>query len=339
MLRQDPATGDWVIVAPRRGHRPHEPGTPPAEERAQSCPLCPGHEEETPPELFRLPSGRGTPWAVRVVPNKFAVLSPADTGPEPREAGWLREAPGVGHHELVVDSPHHARRMSRMGTDEIARVLDVYHARYGALRRDDRMAGIVIFKNSGPRAGASLTHPHSQIVATPMAPPGLARRYDRARAYFEETDRCLYRDLIEAERDAGVRIVLEAAGFVVFCPFASGMPYETWIAPTAEQPSFGATSRRERRELAAALGSTLFALDRALGAPDFNYVLHTAPIADERRPYYRWHLQILPRVTTLAGLELGAGIPVNITFPEEAAAALRAAWPGGAAAAPVVGRS
>jgi UDPglucose--hexose-1-phosphate uridylyltransferase len=326
VLRQDPTTGAWVIVAPHRAARPREAAEPAAPEERAACALCPGHEAETPPELLRLPPDPAAPWVVRVVPNKFAVLSPsAERAPEP-QGGLLREIAGVGHHEVVVETPDHAGRMARSSADEIARVLDAYHARYVALRRDRRVAYVLAFKNSGIKAGASLLHPHSQIVATPIAPLGLERRYARARAHYDATHCSLYGDLIDRELEEGRRLVYEDARFVVFCPFASGVPFEIWIAPRTPEPSFGATSSAERAALGGVLRATLGALDRALGEPDFNYVLHTAPTADEDKPYYLWHVQILPRITTLAGFELGSGMSINTTFPEDAAATLRGAW-------------
>lgn len=330
VLRQDPTTGGWVLVAPGRRERPHEAIAGDAAFAAApapgNCPLCPGHESETPGELLRLPASSAKDWTVRVVPNKFPVLEPSESAPAERyEHALLRELRGVGHHELIVDSPTHGLRMAAMTAPELTYVLDAYHARYEALRRDPNVAYIIVFKNSGPRAGASLVHPHSQLVATPMAPLGLERRFARARAHHRETSRCLYCDLVDIELEAGRRVVVETERFAVLCPFASGVAFETWILPKRHQPSFGMTEQEERAELAALLRSTLRALDQVLDRPDFNYVLHTAPIAEESDPYYLWHLQILPRISTLAGFELGSGIPINTTFPEEAAAALRRA--------------
>lgn len=313
-------------MAPGRRRRPHQASGEVRGVSSSSCPLCPGREAETPREVLRLPPEDGNPWAVRVVPNKFAVLSPEQGGPEERCEGMLfRERDGVGYHELVVDSAHHDRRIAEMSGGEVALILDAYHDRYRELRNDARVAYIVVFKNVGSRAGASLQHPHSQIVAVPMAPRSLEQRYARARAYHDETKRCLYCDMVEAEREAATRMVGETDRFVAFCPFASGVPFETWIAPKAHQPSFGATSRADRLELGELLRSSLRRADEALGRPDFNYVLHTAPVSEENEPYYLWHLQILPRTTTLAGFELGSGIPINTTLPEDAAAALRSA--------------
>jgi UDPglucose--hexose-1-phosphate uridylyltransferase len=261
------------------------------------------------------------------VPNKFAALSPDEPARELRVGPLFREVAAAGHHEVIIEGPLHGRRMADMEDVEVADALEAYHSRYVSVRADPRVAYVIVFKNCGARAGASLAHPHSQLVATPMAPLGLQPRYARAREHHEATGRCLYCDLVEAEMEAGVRVLFETERFAVYCPFASGVPYEIWIAPRRHQSSFGFTSRQERVDLARVLRRTLGAVDRALDRPDFNYVLHTAPVADEARPYYLWHLQILPRTTTLAGFELGSGIPINGVPAEEAAEQLRAALP------------
>jgi UDPglucose--hexose-1-phosphate uridylyltransferase len=325
VFRQDVATGGWVIIAPNRSTRPHEPNRPTAAiATAEGCPLCRGHEAETPPELLRLP-GCGSPWRIRVVPNRYAVVSPAAEIRERLEGPLLLEREGVGHHELIIDSPEHDARTADLSVQQLTLLLDAYHARYESLRLDPRVAYIIVFKNSGQRAGASLTHPHSQLVTMPMAPLHLELRYERARGHYQESGRCLYCDLVDAELRADRRLVFQTERFVVFCPFASGVAYETWIVPKQHQPSFGRTVPAERAEAARVLRSTMRAIDRVLAKPDFNYVLHTAPVAGEDEAYYLWHLQILPRVATFAGFELGSGIPINTVPPEEAAARLRAA--------------
>jgi UDPglucose--hexose-1-phosphate uridylyltransferase len=325
VFRQDAATGGWVIIAPNRLARPHDPApTGRADVALTHCPLCPGHEAETPPELLRLPAPPNQ-WTVRVVSNKYAVVTPAAAIQERQEGPLFRELDGVGHHELLIDSPRHDARTADMTEAELTALLDVYHSRYLSLRSAPHVEYVIVFKNSGARAGASLTHPHSQLLTTPMAPLNLELRYNRARFHHQQTGRCLYCDLLNAELHESRRVVFESERFVVFCPFASGVAYETWIVPKRHQPSFGSTTSAERKEAARVLRGVMRAVDRVLDRPAFNYVLHTAPIADEDAPYYLWHLQILPRIATFAGFELGSGIPINTEPPEEAAAHLRAA--------------
>jgi UDPglucose--hexose-1-phosphate uridylyltransferase len=327
VIRQDVTTKAWVIIASERAKRPHDfrramPAAASPDHEA-SCPFCPGHEMSTPPEVWRLSDPQGSGWAVRVIPNKFAALAGA-CEPQRREAGPLfREMDGVGAHEVIIETPVHNRVMPLMTDAEIERVLQAYQARFQALRADPRVRYIIIFKNHGERAGTSLEHPHSQLVATPIAPLRVRCAYEVAIRHYDDTGRCLYADLVEAELEAGIRVVQETADFVVFHPFASQVPFETWIAPKRHQPSFGQVARDELAALAPVLRETLRALYEALGNPDFNYIVHSAPIEDESKHYYLWHIQILPRVTTIAGFELGSGMFTTTMFPETSAAFMR----------------
>lgn len=327
IIRQDPTTKEWVIIATNRAKRPHDfkkAGEPPlVASREPSCPFCPGNEAQAPPEILRLPDPQGTGWAVRVIPNKFAVLSgPGE--PQRRQDGPLfREMDGIGYHEVIVETPLHDRVIPLMVPAEVEYVLRAYQARYRALREDPEVRCIIIFKNHGERAGTSLEHPHSQLVATPVAPMQIRRKYEVAIGHYDDTGRCLYCDLVEAEVKARVRLVLETDRFVVFHPYASRAPFETWIAPKRHQPSFGHASSEDLAALAGVLQGTLSALYKALGNPDFNYIVHTAPTEDENKHYYLWHIQILPRVATIAGFELGSGIFITSMVPEESAAFMR----------------
>jgi UDPglucose--hexose-1-phosphate uridylyltransferase len=327
VIRQDATTKAWVIIATERAKRPHDftrampaRATPKYE---ASCPFCPGHEMSTPPEVWHLLEPQGSAWAVRVVPNKFAALAGA-SGPKRREAGPLfREMDGVGAHEVIVETPAHNRVMPLMTDAEIKHVLQAYQARFQALCANPRVRYIIIFKNHGEHAGTSLEHPHSQLVATPIAPQRVRRAYEVAIQHYDDTGRCLYADLVEAELEAGVRLVQETSDFVVFHPYASQVPFETWIAPKRYQSSFGQVAGDELASLAPVLRETLRALYDALGNPDFNYIVHSAPIGDESKPYYLWHIQILPRVTTIAGFELGSGMFITTILPEDSAAFMR----------------
>lgn len=327
IIRQDPTTKEWVIVAAERMRRPHEyneharPRSQPDE--SGSCPFCPGHEASTPEEVFRIPASGGTDWAVRVTGNKFPALGDGG-GLERREAGPLfREMDGVGAHEVIIETPAHDRTLHMMTDHEVADILTTYQARYRSLRDDARIKYIIIFKNYGETAGTSLVHPHSQLVATPVPPMLLRRKYNVAITHYDDTGRCLYCDVAEEERRAKSRIVLETDLFLVFHPFASRVPFETWITPKRHQASFGQVSVEDLAALAPVLRNTLRALHGRLGDPDFNYIIHSAPIEDENKDYYLWHIQILPRLNTIAGFELGSGIYITTMLPEESAASIR----------------
>jgi UDPglucose--hexose-1-phosphate uridylyltransferase len=317
-------------MAPGRATRPHDrpAGEPRRQQRCDpACPLCPGNEPLTPPEVLRIsePGRRG--WSVRVVPNKFPALGP---GRDIRRREWgplFREMDGVGYHEVIVETPRHDEAMPLMSDRQIERILRAYQVRYRELRKDPRIKYVIIFKNHGECAGTSLRHSHSQLVATPVAPMRLRRKYDVAVGHYDDTGRCLYRDLADAETRTGTRVVLRTANFVVFQPFASQVPFETWIVPTRQQASFAQVSPRELTALARVLRTTLHALYETLGNPDFNYVLHTAPTDDENGDYYLWHLQILPRIGSIAGFELGSGIFITTGLPEETAGIVRGLVP------------
>src|SRR3990172_7269528 len=180
-----------------------------------------------------------------------------------------------------------------------------------------------IFKNHGKSAGTSLDHPHSQLVATPIVPMHIRRKYEVATSYYDDTSRCIYCDMVREELKSDERIVIETDKFVVFHPFASRSPFETWIAPKRHLSSFGNVPTEDIVDLARVLKTTLFKIYNTLGDPDFNYVIHTAPGDDENKSYYLWHIQIIPRLSTLAGFELGSGIYINTTLPEETAEFIR----------------
>ena len=327
LMRQDPTTKEWVIIATERDRRPHDferTGHAPTDKaREPSCPFCPGNEALMPPELLSRQAPQGKGWAVRVTSNKFAALRQEGELLRRNDGPLFREMDGVGSHEVIVETPVHNRVIPLMEDAEVEQVLSVYHARYQALREDPRTKYIIIFKNHGERAGTSLEHPHSQVVATPVAPMLLRRRYEVAISHYDDTGRCLYCDLVEAEVQAKARLIMETGQFVVFHPFASRVPFETWIAPKRHQPSFGQVASEDLVELARVLRKTLHGLYRALGNPDFNYIIHSAPAEDENKAYYLWHLQILPRLATIAGFELGSGIYITTIVPEESAAFMR----------------
>ncbi|MFQ5846531.1 MAG: galactose-1-phosphate uridylyltransferase [Candidatus Methylomirabilales bacterium] len=327
VIRHDPTTKEWVIIATERGERPHDFKK---EDRARvlslrepSCPFYSGNEAKTPLEILRIPDREGDGWAVRVVPNKFAALT-AQGEPRTREDGPLfREMDGVGHYEVIIETPIHNQFLPLMEDSEVEQVVHAYRERYLALRQDKRVKLILIFKNHGEAAGTSLEHPHSQLVATPVLPASIRHRYDVAIQYDTATGRCLHCDIVEAERKAGERVVFETDDFLVFHRFVSGSPYETWIAPKRHRPSFGQIMLEECQALAVVLKTTLTRLGNALNDPDYNFVIYTAPVGDEEREYYLWHIQILPRLTTVAGFEIGSGMRINIAKPEETAMFVR----------------
>ena len=327
-LRQDPTTRQWAILATRRGDRPHEDVVVPRPELPAfdaACPFCPGNEDQTPPEIMREPTGET--WQVRVVPNMYAALSGDGTAVRSGEP-MFREMPGIGSHEVVVETPRHDGRLDEMSEDEVATVVWVWRERYRALIARPDVRAVVVFKNFGTLAGTSLTHSHSQIVATPVFLPRLLRRLDVATRTYDENGACVYDQLIEAEVAAGVRMIDEHGGFVAFEPWAAQTPFETWIAPRFHQGSFGSLDDEGVRGLAGILIRTLTALRRACGDPDYNLVMYSAPTnGGHAEEVFHWHLKLIPRVSTQAGFEIGSAMAINTVAPEDAAQALRGALP------------
>ncbi len=316
-LRQDLTTYDWVIIAKERAKRPHEFKKNISNKTGllshnEDCPFCPGNEDRTP--KAEVVYGSPDSWRIRVVPNKFAALTPV--GNSKREEWKLfRKTHGYGRHEVVIEAPEHNKFIPFMRDKQVEELITVYRDRYHALKKDSDIKIIIIFKNHGEGAGTSLEHPHTQIVASPIVSPFIRRRYEIATQHFDNTGRCLYCDILYNEVEAAERIVKETDCFVALHPFASHYPFETWIMPKMHKSSFGDISKDEIKDLSLLLKEILLRLYLSLGNPDYNFVIHTAPVDDEHKTYYLWHIQIIPRLTLAAGFELGSGICINVALP------------------------
>jgi len=320
-LRYDPTLREWVIMAPERAKRPQQA---PKKRRAdglpewdESCPFCPGNESQTPEEVFRLPLlGQAPTWEVRVVPNRFAALA-LDGDIARREDGrFFRKMAGIGVHEVIIETPSHNTPMALMSYQQVERVLIAYQQRYNILKEDRQFKFITIFQNHGWASGTSLVHPHSQLVATPVPAPYYHRRLNVAVDYYAMSGSCLYCELLAAELEKGERILAETKEFVVFHPYASRVPYETWIIPRRHYASFGLLSATHLAELAMALKDVLLCLYRGLDDPAFNLMVGTSITEDEANPYYHWYIRIVPRTTMIAGFEMGSGIYISTALPE-----------------------
>jgi UDPglucose--hexose-1-phosphate uridylyltransferase len=333
-LRKDPVVGRWVIIATERAKRPSDFKVPGQKRRAESCVFCEGREEETPPEIYALRPAASAPdtpgWQVRVVPNKYPALS--GVGEPDREGlGMCDLMNGVGTHEVIIETPEHGKDLAELSHDQIAWVLETYRHRVDVLRKDARLKYVLIFKNQGRSAGASLEHAHSQLIATPITPKRVKEKLDGAKRHFDYRRRCIFCDYIKQEVDLfGERLVLETEGFVVLSPFAARFPFEMWILPKRHSPDYATISDEEIVALAGVLKRVLMKLRVALGNPPFNYVLHHAPFRRPRGGYwstieedYHWHIELMPRLTRIAGFEWGSGFYINPTPPEVAAETLR----------------
>jgi len=328
-LRFDPTTGDWVVFAPLRQLRPRTlekdqgQSSPHHLSVEQHCPFCPGNEAMTPREIDAIRNSSNA-WQVRVIPNKFPALQIEEDDRRVEVSELFHKMGGCGAHEVVVESPDHTTVLAAQPIDQIERVLRMLQRRYLDLLRDRRFQSIILFKNHGERAGTSLRHSHWQIIATPVVPRMLRLRYAEAAQFFDRTGNCLHQVMLNEELAAQKRIVSCNRNFVAFLPFASHLPFETWIMPSQFQSSFGQLPGELFRPLAEIMKSVLTKLFVGLENPDFNLTIDTASRGDEEQSSFCWHIRILPRLSTAAGFELGSGMSINTVLPEDAAKFLRA---------------
>jgi UDPglucose--hexose-1-phosphate uridylyltransferase len=333
-LRKDPVLGRWVIIATERSRRPSD--FTPEERRPLGgfCPLCEGNEDRTPPEVLAFrdnsnpPNSRG--WSLRVVPNKFPALR--IEGELDREGdGVYDRMNGVGAHEVVVETPLHQENLATLPLKDVENVLRAYRERVIDLRRDSRFQYVIVFKNHGVAAGASLEHPHSQLIALPIVPKRVAEEIEGARNYFQYKDRCVFCDVIRQELQQRKRIISENDSFVAFAPFASSFPFETWILPKSHNPNFALGYVEPFRGpfpyegAAQILQDVLKRLDLVLKDPPYNFIIHNSPFPSRDKDCYHWHVEITPKLTKMAGFEWGTAFFINPTPPEEAAEYMREA--------------
>jgi UDPglucose--hexose-1-phosphate uridylyltransferase len=328
-LRKDPIIGRWVIIASDRAGRPTDFVIDRQMPSGGSCPFCYGSEDKTPPEVLAYRAPGGAPdapgWRVRVVPNKYPALRIEGLLGR-RAAGMYDLMNAVGAHEVVIESPDHETQLADFAPQQIVEVLWAYHDRFVDLKQDQRFRYILLFKNQGAEAGATLEHAHTQIIATPVVPKRVSEEIQGARQHYELRERCIFCDIVQQEIEQGVRVVAQNEQFVAIEPFAARFPYETWILPLHHEAQFESLAADGIEACAGILHETLRRMKVALDGPPFNYVLHTAPTrGDGVGEFYHWHLEIMPKLTRVAGFEWGSGFYINPTPPEVAAAELRKA--------------
>jgi UDPglucose--hexose-1-phosphate uridylyltransferase len=325
-LRKDPVVDRWVLIAPERAARPTELDVPAHLTHHEVCPFCEGREAETTPEVLavRDPGSRpdGPGWRVRVIANRYPAARP-DAGGSLVDAGLHVARPGVGWHEVLVECPQHEVSLAALPGEQVRLVFAAYRDRLVALRHDERIAYAQVFKNHGVDAGASLEHAHSQILAVPVVPREVRAELDCATAYARAQGRCVFCDLLARERTAGARMVLETEHVAAFTAYAGRFPYETWVLPKRHSGHFDRLKDGELADLAAAVRTLLRRLGAVVDDLAYNYVVHTLPLRAAESPAFHWHLELLPRLTGIAGFELATGCYLNPMPPEEAAARLQ----------------
>lgn len=333
-LRQDPVVRRWVILSTERVRRPrdfadnHNQMTEP-----KINPFAEGNEHLTPPEIFAIRPSHTKPntpgWKVRVVPNQFPVLR-IEGSLDKEGDGIYDRMSGIGAHEVVVETPNHACQLEEQTLDGVASIVETYRSRAADLLKDMRFRYVLAFKNFGYQAGATLSHPHSQIIATPVTPRLIKEKLMGAQSYFDQKERNIFADILKQEIKDSRRIVYQNAAFVCFCPYASRFPFELCIMPRRQSADFYRIESEEVLQLADILKISLLKLRRGLNQPQYNFFIHTAPARYPKKDYwatiemdYRWHIEITPRLTQIAGFEVGTGFYVNSVPPEDAAAFLK----------------
>ncbi len=294
-----------MILAPERNRRSSDyAAAPPAGRPRDECPFCPGREARTPPEVasFRDSGESNTAgWRVRVVPNKFPSVDP-----------------GVGAHEVIIETPDHDRTLARATTPEIAEVLSMFRDRILAAGRHPSVRSVVITRNQRAAAGATREHPHAQLLALPVTPKRLAEEVAVARRHREATGGCPWCDMLDRELAGEKRVVVVNDTFAAFAPYASRFPYETWLLPRTHRARFENLGASELRKLAELLRVLLRKMTTELRNPAYNLILMTAPFREKASDTYHWRFELIPRLGREAGFEWATGCFVNPVPPEEA---------------------
>lgn len=326
-LRKDPITGRWVIISTDRAKRPSDFIRESVEIKGTGfCPFCYGHEDKTPPEVLAYGRNGGQAnkpgWRVRVVPNKFPALG-IEGDLDRQGEGLFDKMNGIGAHEVIIETPDHATTLATLSEKGMEEVLWAYRDRVLDLKNDRRFRYILIFKNHGEAAGASLEHSHSQLIALPIVPKRVREEVDNSKKYYMEKERCIFCDMIRQEMDDGERVIAENDTFIALSPYAPRFPFETWLLPKPHASAYENTQSTVYTGMAKLMRNLLARLDVTLHRPAYNYMIHTSPIGEEINDHYHWHIELIPKLTKVAGFEWGSGFYINPTPPEESARFLR----------------
>lgn len=345
-FRYDPLENIWVIVAAERNKRPLPLREKLIKDSPEECPFCAGHESETPPEIWRLPDEKkgknSSAWKIRVIPNKYPALKDNLAG-RWSEYGLYEFIEGTGAHEVIIETPEHDIFFEELPKVHIEEVLRTYRARIKTLYQDPKIKYALLFKNQGARAGASMTHPHSQLIGMPVLPKGIASKLERSFNYYRKTSRCLICDLIKQEKEEGSRWIFSKKGIAAFVPYAARFPYEIFVVPEKHCHCYTQADDEILGSLSEVLKELLLRLKELLKEAPYNLIMNTAPNTrfklktwPEKKEkkffresshmdydYYHWHLNIFPRLNPIAAFEWSSGFSINSVPPEVSAEALR----------------
>ena len=325
-LRKDPIIGRWIIISKERGKRPTDFIVEKNPSKGGFCPLCPGNEKTTPPEV--LSYGRSAQkanqpgWSLRVVPNKYpALVIEGDLGKEGE--GLYDKMNGIGAHEVIIETPNHDEAFTDLSHERMIEVFWAYRDRLRDLSNDPRFRYVMVFKNYGSAAGASLEHSHSQLVALPILPRMIVSELEGSLSYYKYKERCVFCDIVRQEIAQDVRVVIQNDHFITITPYAPRSPFEMWVLPTKHSSCYTAMDDDQFHSLTSIFAETMTRLDKCLPGVPYNFVLHTSPLRAQPLEHFHWHFEIMPKLTSIAGFEWGSGFYINPTPPEDAAKYLK----------------
>lgn len=346
-LRQDLVSGDWIVIATSRKKRPHNipesPSQEPPQNSLDSCPFEDPQAQGNSAPVFVLHKKDSKPilenWAIQVIPNKYPAFSKyAHTPPDakPLKHSTLRNAcvtelqegpyivvPGYGYHEVIIYRDHR-KTLAEFTPEEALQVFKTFQARYNTISEDLCVKYILVLHNQGKEAGASLSHPHSQLIAIPVVPPDVMRSLEGSRRYYQEEGVCVHCVMIQWELKNRRRIISENDRFIAFCPYVSRASFEIRIFPKLHTPRFETSSEEDLKKLTAVFLAALKKLTKTIHPPSYNFFIHTSPAEDGDYSHYHWHIEIVPKTGTWGGFEIGTGIEVSSISPEAAADELNA---------------
>jgi len=315
-----------VIISTDRAKRPSDfTREPVIITGGRVCPFCPGNELKTPPEVLSYrhsgkPNEQG--WWLRVIPNKFPALR-VEGELERQGEGLYDRMNGVGAHEVIIETADHFATLGEMTDRQISDIFWAFRDRIMDLRKDKRLRYVMLFKNHGEAAGASLEHTHSQLIALPVVPKRVQEELDGAKRYYDYKERCIYCDILQQELETGKRVVLETDHFLAISPYAPRFPFETWIVPRRHDSHFEAADATVLQNLGWVMRTTMRKMEKVLEKPAYNMMIHSGPVQEGPIAHYHWHIELIPKLTKVAGFEWGTGFYINPTPPEESAKYLR----------------
>lgn len=315
-IRKDPVLGRWIILASDRQKRPNDYLSAEKKLQKNTCPFCPGNEAMTPPELYSVKDGSGL-WRIRAVPNKFPALE-GDLPLNPQFEGSCEKMNGSGRHEVIIETPDHSGTLEKLPADHLSEIIMAYAMRSREMLKNDLIRHVMIFKNQGKNAGASLSHPHSQLVGIPMAPRRIIEETEGCRRYKEQHGSCVFCALAKEEAAMKKRVIAENSSFIALTPYASRFAFELRILPRKHLTNFENINEKEAMALADVMQRSLKKLSFSIQNLCYNMMIHSTP-KDDHSGIYHWHMEIIPKLTQVAGFEWGTGFYINTVSPETAA--------------------